>query len=333
MGGTTVTSHLNRRDFLATSAGIGAALGFGLGSTGAARPPEIPTFKTKPHKALIISRPSEDDFKKLKEAGFEGVEGGVISPEEAGKCREIADKLGMRIHSVLRGWAEFNSPEKSKVEETLAHTGRALEAARAFGADAVLLVPCRIGGMPMPKPWEFAIEFDEKTGHVKKVVPGDNAPYQAYIDAHNHANDTSREAVRRLVPQAEKAKVILALENVWNNLWVEPGIFRNFVESFQSPWVRAYYDIGNHVKYNRPEQWVLTLSDLLVKIHVKDFKLNKNDPAGGGDFVNIRDGSVRWPVVRAALEQVGYNGWMTIEGGDLPLAEHSQRLDLILAGR
>jgi len=328
-----VSQRLNRRDFLATSAGIGAALGLGWGSTGAAKPADAPAFRTKPHKALIISKPSEDDFKRLKEAGFEGVEGGVISPEEAGKCREIADKLGMRIHSVLRGWAEFNSPEKKKVEDTLAHTVKAIEAARAFGADAVLLVTCRIGGMKMPKPWEFTLDWEEKTGHIKKVVRGDNAPFQAYIDAHNHATDTSKEAVRRLIPAAEKAKVILALENVWNNLWVEPAIFRNFVESFQSPWVRAYYDIGNHVKYNRPEHWVLTLSDLLVKIHVKDFKLNKGDAGGEGDFVNIRDGSVRWPIVRAALEEVGYNGWMTIEGGNLSLAEHSQRLDQILAGR
>jgi hexulose-6-phosphate isomerase len=127
--------------------------------------------------------------------------------------------------------------------------------------------------------------------------------------------------------------VIVALENVWNNLWVQPAIFRHFVESFRSPWVRAYFDIGNHVKYTRPEEWILTLGKLLVKLHVKDFKLNSLDASGGGDWVNIRDGSVRWPVIRAALDQVGYNGWMTIEGGDLSLGEHSGRLDLIIAGR
>jgi len=166
----------------------------------------------------------------------------------------------------------------------------------------------------MPKPWEFSIEFDEKNGHVKKVVRGDNAPTRLHRSAQPRQATPPRRAVRRLIPMAEKTKVIIALENVWNNLWVEPAIFRHFVQSFQTPWVRAYYDIGNHVKYGRPEQWVLTLSDLLVKLHVKDFKLNKSDLAGGGDFVNIRDGSVRWPLLRAALDQVGYNGWMTIEG-------------------
>ena len=87
------------------------------------------------------------------------------------------------------------------------------------------------------------------------------------------------------------------------------------------------------MKHAPPEEWILTLGNLIVKCHVKDFKLNPSDPNGQGNFVNIRDGSIRWPVVRAALDAVGYNGWMTIEGGNLSLEEHSQRLDLILAGK
>ena len=72
---------------------------------------------------------------------------------------------------------------------------------------------------------------------------------------------------------------------------------------------------------------------LLARCHVKDFKLAPSDPAGGGNFVNIRDGSIRWPVVRAALEKVNYQGWLTIEGGDLSQEEHRQRLDLIIEGK
>ncbi len=104
----------------------------------------------------------------------------------------------------------------------------------------------------MPEAWEFDIRFDEKTGHLKQVVAGDNAPYASYIEAHNQAIDTSREAVEQLIPAAEKTGVIIALENVWNNLWVKPDVFRNFVASFDNPWVRAYFDIGNHVKYAPP---------------------------------------------------------------------------------
>jgi hexulose-6-phosphate isomerase len=140
--------------------------------------------------------------------------------------------------------------------------------------------------------------------------------------------------VKRLIPLAEQTKVVVALENVWNHLWVKPAHFRHFVASFQSPWVRAYFDIGNHVKYGPPEEWILALGELLVKVHVKDFRLDPADPDGQGQFVNIREGSVRWPVLRQALEAVNYNGWMTIESnGSIPFEERNRRLDLILAGK
>jgi hypothetical protein len=42
----------------------------------------------------------------------------------------------------------------------------------------------------------------------------------------------------------KKTKVVIALENVSNNLWVMPEIFRHFVQSFQSPWVEGVYDIA-----------------------------------------------------------------------------------------
>ena len=324
--------NFSRRDFLAASSALAAGLGFGLGPVVGHAQNTEPVFKTKLQKALIVNKPTEDELKRLKDAGFDGVEAGIVPAPEAEACRKAAEKCGMRVHSVLRGWAEFNSDDAEKVARTLAVTEDALRAAQAFGADAVLLVPCRIGGMKMPAPRQFAIEFDRKTGHLTRVVAGDNAPYAEYIQAHNRAVDTSREAVKRLIPVAEKCGVVIALENVWNNLWVQPPVFQNFVASFSNPWVKAYFDIGNHVKYAPPEEWILALGSLIAKCHVKDFKLNEADP-GTGKFVNIRDGSVRWPVVRAALEKIGYSGWMTIEGGDLSAEEHSKRLDLIIAGK
>lgn len=313
-----------RRDFLATS----AVAGLGLMTAGRLPAAE---FKTKLHKALL-GTPTEATLTAWKAAGFEGIESTDrgCKPEAAAEARKVAEKLGMRIHSVLYGWANFNSAKPEQVAGDIAAVETALKAAQGYGADAVLLVPCRIGGLPMPEAWEFDIEFDEKTGHVQRVVKGDNAKYQAYIDAQNHATDTSRQAVEKLIPAAEKAGVIIALENVWNNLWVKPAIFANFVASFSNPWVKAYFDIGNHVKYEKPEAWIRALGKLTVKCHVKDFKLN---PDGhGGSFVHPRDGSINWPEVRKALDEVGYNGWLSIEDGGLSLEEFNRRLDLILAG-
>lgn len=322
--------QINRREFLATSTlTIAGSLLIKNESSRAAESTN-PKFKTNIKKAVIVEKPTEDRLKKIKDAGFDGIEAGVLPVSEAEKCRAIADKVGLKIHSVIRGWAEFNSPDQSKVDQTFKVTEDAILAAQAYGADAVLLVPCRIGGMRMPEPWEFLIDYDKESGHIKTVTIGDNTPYSDYIKAHNYAVDRSREMVKRLIPLAEKCKVVIALENVWNNLWVRPAIFRDFVASFQSPYVKAYFDIGNHVKYAPPEEWILTLNSLIAKLHAKDFKL---DQTGGGSFVNIREGSVRWPVVRMALERVGYNGWLTVEGGSCTLEEHSQRMDLIIAGK
>ncbi len=317
-------SHLNRRNFLAATAATAA------GVTGAlARNSWADAPKPGPHKAMI-GVPSEALLRDWKEAGFEGMESTDrgASPAKAAAVRKMAEKLGMRIHSVMYGWANFNHP--ASVAGDLASVETALKAAAAYGADTVLLVPCRIGGK-MPEAWEVDIRFDPASGHLKQVVSGDNGPYTDYIATHDRSVDASREAVKRLIPAAEKAGVIIALENVWNNMWVLPDFFQNFVASFDSPWVRAYFDIGNHVKYAPPQKWIRTLGKLIAKCHVKDFKLNPN--GHGGEFCNIRDGSIDWPAVRKALAEIDYHGWMSIEGGDLSPKEHSRRFDLILAGK
>jgi hexulose-6-phosphate isomerase len=318
-----------RRDFLAASAvaGTSAALAARSGVALA----DDPAWKTTLHKAML-GAPNEEVLKKWKAAGFEGYESTLWnqSAEQAANTRKAAAAAGLKIHSVLFGWGDSNLGD-AELAATIAKMETALKTSQAYGGTTVLFVPCKIGGMPMPQPWEFDIKFDEKTDHLKQVVAGDNTKYEKYIAAHDHAVDTSRECVTRLISTAEKTGIIIALENVWNNLWVKPDVFANFVASFNHPLVKAYFDIGNHVKYAPPQDWIRTLGKLVAKCHVKDFKLN---PDGhGGDFCNIRDGSVDWPAVRKALDAIGYNGWLSIEGGSLSIEEGGRRLDLIVAGK
>ncbi len=310
-------NQITRRQFIAAS----AALALGARATLAAGKPKL-------RKALIRGLPDEKTLAPLKEAGFDGIECNTwnVEPDKAQAARKVADSLKMRIHSVLRGWTRFNDPKF--LAEDIATVETALRTSQIYGADALLLVPCKIGGMAMPKPREFKIEFDEKTNRIKSVGPGD---YADYIKAHNEAIDASRAAFEKLIPVAEKHRVVIAHENVWNNLWVQPAIFANFVRSFKSRWLQAYYDIGNHVKYAPSEQWIAALGPLIAKCHVKDYKLN-DDPGGNGKFVDPLDGSVNWPAVRAGLAKAGYTGWLTIEGsGKLPLADLNQRLEKIIA--
>jgi L-ribulose-5-phosphate 3-epimerase len=309
---------------------LSAAAGVGMWS----RPCHAGSDGAVLRKALIRGFPDAGTLADLKAAGFEGMEcqDWNVTPGKAAEAGELAKKAGVRIHSVMRGWCSFDDKDPATVDREIASMETALKAAQAYGADAVLLVPCRIEVRSMPQPWEFDIEFDEATCHVSRVVKGDNGPCREYMERQNMATDSSRKAIQRLIPVARETGVIIAIENVWNSLWVKPKLFASFVRSFNSPHVRAYFDIGNHVKFAPPEEWIRELGSLIAKCHVKDFKLN---PDGhGGSFVNIREGSVNWPAVRSALSAVGYEGWMTIEGsGKLPLEEQNARLDRIIGGK
>ena len=320
-------SPFTRRDFLTTTAAVaGAAL---LPSRLMA---DEPPLKGKLRKAMIVGKLTAKELEPLKAANFDGVESTNCCPEaEAAEDRKLIDGIGLRVHSVLRGWMSFNHDDPAKVDETIELTRVALRAAKVYGADSILLVPCRIGGVDMPKPGDIDIEFDEKTGHVSRVVKGDNAPYAKYIQQQNHSTDSSKAAVEKLIPLAEELKIIIGLENVWNNLWLSPALYKNFVASFNNPWVKAYFDIGNHVKYSPPEEWIKTLGKLICKLHVKDFKLAADGHSGR--FVHPRDGSIHWPAVRQALSDTEYDGWATIEDGGLPLAEFAKRFDLIAEGK
>ena len=315
---------MNRRQFLAATSAVGIGFSF-AGRLKAAGP------ETKLYKAMI-GVPNKEVFAAWKEAGFDGMETTKWQalPREAVEARKTAESFDMRIHSVLFGWGKLNKGE-SQLAETVTKMKVALRAAKDYGAAAVLFVPCRIGGMDIPRPQEFDIRFDEATGRIEQVVAGDNSKYEKYIEAHNQAVAASRQGVEQLIPAAKEAGVVIALENVWNNLWVKPDLFTSFVSSFDSPWVKAYFDIGNHVKYAPPQDWIRALDKLIVKCHVKDFKLSAD--GNGGEFCNIRDGSVDWPAVRKALDEIGYDGWMTIEGGNLSAEENGKRLDLIVEGK
>lgn len=291
-------------------------------------------LKGKLRKAMILKELTPTALQPLAAAKFDGCETmDIVGDAEAAQKRKLVESMGLRVHSVLRGWMSFNSDDPAKVEETIELTRQAMRAAHVYGADAILLVPCRIGGVDMPAPKDLAIEFDEKTGHVTRIVKDGNEKYAKYIAEQNKATDGSKRAVEKLLPLAEELKVIIGLENVWNNLWLSPALYRNFVASFNNPWARAYFDIGNHVKFRPPEEWIRTLGKgMICKLHIKDFHINE-EMKGGGRFVHPRDGDINWPAVRAALSEVEYDGWATIEDGGLPLEEFARRFDLIAAGK
>jgi len=85
------------------------------------------------------------------------------------------------------------------------------------------------------------------------------------------------------------------------------------------------------VRYASTETWLRAFGADIVRLHIKDFKIDraaKND----GSFVPIGKGSVDWPSVRKTIDEIGYNGWVTIESGGYTDSEHSALMDRFFAG-
>jgi len=296
----------SRRDFLKASVAAGAApwaaLGYGPGAPSASPSPGSNHIR----KALQISMlPKQlsyaERFKLVREVGFEAVEGQTVSDEhEAQEIKKAADDAKVRIHSVMN-MAHWDNPLSSSdpgvVEKSLDGMRTSLRNAKLWGAETVLLVPAVVN------------------------------PQTSYREAWTR----SQKQIRKLIPLAEELKVIIAIEEVWNKFLLSPLEFPKYVDEFQSPWVKAYFDVGNVVLYGYPQDWIRNLGKRIAKVHLKDFKRLED----GYRWVNLGDGDIDWPAVRKAFADVGYTGYATteLEGGDEAyLRDVGQRVDRLVLG-
>lgn len=317
---------MRRREFLFTLAAAGAASAFAVPGQKPVSP-----FKTQLKKALIRPRLTEAVVKELQEAGFPGVElqDKTVTVAEARAGLHLAQESNLNIHSFMGGWFEFNSKDAAKRSQSIDTAKHNIEVTAAYGAPVMLIVPGRVGGIPMPKPSEFELEFDESTLILKKATA--DGGFAQYVAAQNEATKYAQDALGELMPFAAECGVILGVENVWNNLWVKPEFASAFVRSFRSPWVKFYLDLGNHARYAMPERWLAALGDQIVKLHIKDFKIARGEKNDGA-FVRLGEGSIDWKRVRRAIEAVGYNGWVSIEEKGWTDAEYSGIMDRFFAG-
>jgi len=299
IGEKTMTDKImQRRSFLKYAGAFAAGASF-MSRTVLAQESQN---NTKPRKALQLGMlprqlSDADKFKLAKKCGFQGVEASPMDDLDAARrLGELARQAGVPIHSIVfGGWhAPLSDPSPEVVKEGLKGMETALRSAHAMGAETVLLVP--------------AI--------VTETV--------SYGDAYKR----SQENIHKLTPLAEEMRVIIAVENVWNKFLLSPLEFASYVDQFDSPWVKAYFDVGNVIIFGFAQDWIRTLGKRIAKIHLKDFKRN------GYRWTNLLEGDVNWAEVRKALDEIGYRGFMTTElsGGDEAyLTDLSKRIDRIIA--
>jgi L-ribulose-5-phosphate 3-epimerase len=118
---------------------------------------------------------------------------------------------------------------------------------------------------------------------------------------------------------------------VWNKFLLSPLEFARYIDSFESPYVKAYFDVGNVAISGYPQDWIRVLGKRIVKLHIKDFKFERNVAS----WVSLKEGQINWRAVYAALEEINYKGTATVElaeGDGAYLKEVNRRFEQILSG-
>ncbi len=281
---------MNRRDFCAASFASSLAVQ-------AAAPPirKGVVFGMLPKEMTIAER-----FRLARDTGFPEVE--CYTTPDAGEAEEIkkgAESAGVRIHSVMNmaHWKlPLSSSDPAVVEESMKGLETSIRNAHFWGAETVLLVPAVVN------------------------------PQTRYEDAWVR----SQQQIRKILPLAAELKVIIAVENVGNKFLLSPIEFARYVDEFKTPWLRAYFDVGNVLSIGYPQDWILTLNKRIVKLHFKEASLKRTP----GQQLVLGEGDIDWKAVTSAMKAIGYRGSATLEmsGGDgAYLRDVSRRLDSILA--
>src|SRR2546430_3354646 len=243
-----------------------------------------------------------DRMKMARDVGFEVIQA-PTTPDEHGaeEIKRAADSANVRIDSVMNRdhWKyPLSSSDPGVVKKSLGGMRTSLRNAKLWGPDAVLLVPAVVN------------------------------PQTSYRDAWTR----SQREIHKLIPLAEELKIVIAIEEVWNKFLLSPLEMAAYIKEFQSPWVQAWFDVGNVVLYGYPQDWIRTLGKSIVKVHLKDFKRKES----GYEWVNLGDGDVNWEAVREAFREIGYAGSAITEleaGDEAYLRDVSQRVDRLIIGR
>ena len=279
---------MNRRQFTRNTF-MASAMVSAFGIPEMSKPPYRTLKKGIMWGSIGFGKTIMEKFQAAKAAGFDGVE--VMSPLKRNEILAAMKETGLPVASVcgsLHSKLPLSDPDPKIREQGVEALKVALEDAKIYGADTVLLVPGRVSE---------TVRYDE-------------------------CWERSISEIKKVIPTAEKHKVIIAIENVWNNFLLSPLEAANYVDQFRSPYVRFYFDCGNFLIYGWPEQWIKILGKRIAKVHIKEYSKKIADKQGksAGFNVKLTEGDVNWAAVMKALDEVGYTGWTTIEqpGGDTP---------------
>jgi L-ribulose-5-phosphate 3-epimerase len=223
---------------------------------------------------------------------------------------EMAKRLGLDGIQVDLGDQKddlpLRKPELQKKYLEMAKMLRVEVASLALGA----LNEVPLKSDPRAEQWVAdSIDVCQALG-VKVVL----VPFFAKGDLRNDkaGTDVVVRRLKQVAPKAEKGEVVLGLES-----WLSAQQHMDILARVGSPAVQVYYDVGNSHKqgYDIFKE-IRFLEKHICEFHAKDY----DDLYGKG--------TVNFPEVRRAMDDIGYRGWIHIEGEKMPLGlEESVRYD------
>ena len=205
------------------------------------------------------------------------------TPEYLKSLRQRAENNGVEL-ICLSIHQDFVDPDEAVRDRNIEHTLRCIDIAYELGISYIRLNSGR---------WNTIKSFDElmaKRG-IEPVLPGFTED-----DGFNWCIDSIMECL----PAAEKASVVLALENHWGLTRTPEGLLR-IVNAIDSPWLGVLMDTGNFLEdpYDKLEQ----IAAQAVFVQAKTYY-------GGGEWYTL---DLDYPRIAQILKKANYQGYISLE--------------------
>lgn len=305
---------LTRRDLLKTSGlAIAAPLsaGFGASQRGGARPGGRISIAVSTYSYWHLRSdkyPVERVIDDAARLGFDGVE--ILhrqmtdeSPAYLNKLKQAAFRRGLAL-PMLSIHQDFISDKADERKEAVDHTIHCIDLAARLGIPSIRLNSGR---------WNTIASFDDLM-----KVKGDEPAIKGYTD-----EDAFRwciEGIRACLPAAERAGVLLALENHWGLTTKTENLLRIF-KSVNSPWLGINLDTGNFP--GDPYAEIEKLAPHASIVQAKTYY-------GGGEWYTL---DLDYRRIATTLRNAGFSGWVSLEmeGKEDPSTAVPKSLELLRA--
>jgi sugar phosphate isomerase/epimerase len=254
---------------------------------------------SKPRISLAVSTYSYWHFrtekypieKVIEEAaalGFDGVE--ILHRQMASEdpayvngLKKAAFRHGLAI-PMLSIHQDFVTPDPAERQKDIDHTKRCIELAAQLGAGAIRLNSGR---------WNTIKSFDDLM-----KVKGEEPPIAGHTE--EEAFKWVSDSIHACLPAAEKAGVLLALENHWG-LTTRPENLLRIYKAVNSPWLVINMDTGNFA--TDPYAGIEMLAPHASIVQAKTYY-------GGGEWYTL---DLDYPRIARILRDANFQGWVSLE--------------------